>query len=573
MNHHRSLKSSPKPKRQSIDRHSRDKDNNNSNLGPNRSKRPRHSLEDTCVPDRAIKAEMVESSMTLFKNPSPKPVPFPAHSNHPSTTPVPLLDTSGLIRFDTEVDQFDAVLGDAGPLNTSVTQEQQISATDVDASAATQHPRPLRRMFFKPVLRIRRNQPTISSVQDPTFLASDSAKPPSANPESDDKPDRPSMSLPTISQKSIHMGSDDEETPSPNPPSMVADKCINVDSNKESNQTLPIQQSSISAVAESWINIASDEESERPRISESVADKSINMTSDEESEGSEVSESVAEKWVKLTEFEQQRILDLIAKKRINMTSDEESISADDGADIIGISESVSAHKISENHIADNRTSPAQQHTKAEDEPSADSKRDRTSQPDYVPVQEKTTSPCPRPHLPSPRPRPLTHGPSQSQPSPIPQPLHTVAQESSTEGVSESCPPPLSPPQPPRDSRIVDEVEVQEMKASLLKDEDYGSTTDPDTEVVVDLLLHDTPEESNNRLSNSCQELHTSHTDEQDKEPSVLAEEDTSVIEMLAAQFIQRSANPFLFLLKERVRSDCLFFFLFPGIYNYSMWTV
>lgn len=159
--------------------------------------------------------------------------------------------------------------------------------------------------------------------------------------------------------------------------------------------------------------------------------------------------------------------------------------------------------------------------------------------DDVPVQEKTTSP--RPHLP-------LSGPTQSHPSPIPQPSLIVTQKTSTQGLSKSCTPTLPSLPPPR-CQVAEEVES---RATLPKDEDYVNATDPDAELVVDLLLLGTPEEPHDHLSNPLQEeimqLHTSHEGQEGKKdrddgPSV-ADENTLAVEGLATRFLQGSAAVF-----------------------------
>ena len=153
--------------------------------------------------------------------------------------------------------------------------------------------------------------------------------------------------------------------------------------------------------------------------------------------------------------------------------------------------------------------------------------------------EKTTSPRSRLPLPSPR----RHGPAQSHSLPIPQ-------KTATQGVPKSCtptPPSLQPPRL-RDAQVAEEVEVQNTRVSLSKEDDYGNATDPDAELVVDLLLHGTPEESHNPLSTSLQEeimedsqLHPGYEDEEDKDS---ADEDAAAVEGLATRFLQGSVSPF-----------------------------
>ncbi|KAF8799210.1 hypothetical protein BYT27DRAFT_6873734 [Phlegmacium glaucopus] len=166
-----------------------------------------------------------------------------------------------------------------------------------------------------------------------------------------------------------------------------------------------------------------------------------------------------------------------------------------------------------------------------------------SRQDDIPLQEKPNMTRPRPSLPSPRRRQILHEPAPSHALPIPQPLPTATQQTSTPGASKS-----RTPTPPS-LRLWDthEVKVQETRASLLKDEDCGNATDPDAELVVNLLLHGTPEEPNNPVSKSRlakviedSQLHAGHEDEEDEddEPSV-SEEDTAAIEGLATQFLQR----------------------------------
>ena len=106
------------------------------------------------------------------------------------------------------------------------------------------------------------------------------------------------------------------------------------------------------------------------------------------------------------------------------------------------------------------------------------------------------------------------------------------------------------------------VEVPDTRVSLSNDDDVGNATDtdPDTEIIVDLLLRGTPEEPNssNCLSNQQEilkdsPLHRGNDDKDDKdvETSVSAVKDTAAVEGLATQFLQQSATPFFFLLKNK----------------------
>ena len=147
---------------------------------------------------------------------------------------------------------------------------------------------------------------------------------------------------------------------------------------------------------------------------------------------------------------------------------------------------------------------------------------------------------PRP-LPGRRPRHFSRGPDQSHLLP------TATQKASAQQVPKSHTPtshaPLVPP-PPRDTQVA-EVEIREKKAFPSKDEDCGNTTDPDAELIVNLLLCETPDQSNNRLPDSCQEAimeDVGHESEEDRNGKrlVSAEEDMAAIEKLATQFFQRS---------------------------------
>ena len=98
-------------------------------------------------------------------------------------------------------------------------------------------------------------------------------------------------------------------------------------------------------------------------------------------------------------------------------------------------------------------------------------------------------------------------------------------------------------------------------AFLLKDvQDYANTADTDAELVVNC---GTPEELNNRLSNSRQEeivedlpLRAGYEDENykdDKDDGRSSfEEDMAAVEMLATQFIQRLATPFFFIKESKL---------------------
>jgi hypothetical protein len=166
-------------------------------------------------------------------------------------------------------------------------------------------------------------------------------------------------------------------------------------------------------------------------------------------------------------------------------------------------------------------------------------------PDDAPL-ENTTSPRSRLPLPSPR----RHGPAQIHSLPIPQSLRTDNQKTSTLGVLKSCmptPPSLQPPRR-RDAKVAEEVDIQNTRVSLSKEEDYGNATDTDAELIVDLLLCGTPEESHNPLPTPLQEeimedsqLQSDYEDEEDKES---ADEDTAAIEGLATRFLQGSVSPF-----------------------------
>ena len=165
MNHQTS---SPKRKRQSIERHSTES-GLEITISPNESKKPlRHSLENPRIQD--LTDEIVESPTMSFRNPSFPTAMF--FSDHPSTTDFPLLTTSESTCFDSEVVFH---MGDSEPV-TSVTPKSKTSAMDVDITPTPIQPlpKPVRRMLFKPLLPGRRNQPNISSVQAST---SDPAEP------------------------------------------------------------------------------------------------------------------------------------------------------------------------------------------------------------------------------------------------------------------------------------------------------------------------------------------------------------------------------------------------------------
>ena len=174
MNHQTS---SPKRKRQSVERHSTEsslKINNNINMEPNESKLLRQPLENSRIQDWAGEVEIVESPTMSFRNSSsPTPMSLFDHGDHSSMTVVPLLSTRELICLDPEVVPH---MGDSEPI-TSVIPQQKTYAMDVDTPTPIQHPpKPVRRMLFKPVLPGRRSQPKISSVQTSTLVTSDPAE-------------------------------------------------------------------------------------------------------------------------------------------------------------------------------------------------------------------------------------------------------------------------------------------------------------------------------------------------------------------------------------------------------------
>ena len=136
--------------------------------------------------------------------------------------------------------------------------------------------------------------------------------------------------------------------------------------------------------------------------------------------------------------------------------------------------------------------------------------------------------------------------------PIEPPLPTATQTTSTQGTPRSC----TPTAPPLRTQVAEEVEVQETRASLSKDvQDYANAADTDAELVVNC---GTPEEPNNRLSNSRQEEivedlplragyeNENYEDDKDDGPSSV-EEDMAAVEVLATQFLQRLATPFFFI--------------------------
>ena len=166
MNHETS---SPKRKRQSVERHSRDsslKNINNINMEPNESKFLRHSLENSRFQDWSD-----EDEMSFRNSSSPTPMSF---SNHPSTMIVPLLKkkTPEIMCLDPDIIPHS---GDSESI-TSIPQENT-SAMEVDTPRSNQPPKPVRRMLFKPILPGRRNQLKISPVQTSTPLISNSAAP------------------------------------------------------------------------------------------------------------------------------------------------------------------------------------------------------------------------------------------------------------------------------------------------------------------------------------------------------------------------------------------------------------
>ena len=166
--------------------------------------------------------------------------------------------------------------------------------------------------------------------------------------------------------------------------------------------------------------------------------------------------------------------------------------------------------------------------------------------DVVLLQEKPTSPRPRPPL-----------------------------------LSRNCTPTSILPRHHRDAQ---EVEVPDTRVSLPKDEVYGNATDtdPDAELVVDILLRGTPEEPHNLNCSSNplqQEIiedlppQKGHEDEDDRDGVVLAVKDTAAVEGLATQFLQRSVTPFFFVGRRHLTFCRIFRSLCPGIYSHSMWTV
>ena len=156
MNHQTS---SPKRKRESVEQHSRDSSLKNFNMEPNESKFLRLSAR---IQDLAG-----EDEMSFRNSPSPTPMSFFDHSNHPS-----LLSnkTPELTCLDPEVRPR---LGDS-ELITSIIPQQNTSPMDVDTPTSSQLLKPVRRMLFKPNLPGRRNQPTVQTSTHPT---SNSAEP------------------------------------------------------------------------------------------------------------------------------------------------------------------------------------------------------------------------------------------------------------------------------------------------------------------------------------------------------------------------------------------------------------
>lgn len=191
--------------------------------------------------------------------------------------------------------------------------------------------------------------------------------------------------------------------------------------------------------------------------------------------------------------------------------------------------------------------------------------------DDVPQHEKTALPRPRPRPhPNPRHKLPPHGSVQSHPTS--RPFRTGTQGTSTQTPSKRH----TPPPHLWDSQTAEQVQVERVS---WKDEDYGNATDPDVDLVVNLLLRGTPEESNDRLSNPAQEevmedlqLRPGHVDDKDDEP-IAINEDTAAVESLATQFLQRSAILFCSIKETTLSFPSLSFVLLPGIYGYLMWTV
>lgn len=155
-----------------------------------------------------------------------------------------------------------------------------------------------------------------------------------------------------------------------------------------------------------------------------------------------------------------------------------------------------------------------------------------SQPqDEAPLHTKTSSRLP---LPNPRRPPQRHS------LPIPQSSRIATQKTSNHGVSKSCTPTSTPPSlPPQEAQVAGEVEVYETRVSPSKEEDYGNATDPDAELVVDLLLPGTPEESHNRLStNPLPEEMTEVLQLHASEAKDDADDDSAAVEGLATHFLQ-----------------------------------
>lgn len=102
MNHQTS---SPKKKRQSVDRHSTESSLKNMNMEPNESgNRLRNSLEIPRIQGWEGEIEIVESpAMSLKNSSSPTPISLIDRGDHPSTTVVPLPSTPEPICIDLEV--------------------------------------------------------------------------------------------------------------------------------------------------------------------------------------------------------------------------------------------------------------------------------------------------------------------------------------------------------------------------------------------------------------------------------------------------------------------------------------
>ena len=177
----------------------------------NESKLLRPSLENPCIQDQAG-----EDEASFRNSSSPTPMSFFDHSDHPSTTIVPLLnkETPELICLDPEVIPH---LGDSESI-TSINPHQNMSAMDVDTPTPIQPPNPVRRMLFKPILPGRRNQLKIPNVQTSTFLTSNSAEPLSTSSSIADGHSKKDELQVTSRTQDVHLQQGKPKSSRPRPP-------------------------------------------------------------------------------------------------------------------------------------------------------------------------------------------------------------------------------------------------------------------------------------------------------------------------------------------------------------------